>query len=45
LITRCIAFLSDRRRADTGADGFRSIFYRYFEIQGAALIPKIQLAL
>lgn len=34
--TRCIAFLSDRRRGDTGADSFRSIFYRYFEIQGAA---------
>lgn len=37
--TRRIAFLSDR--ADTGADSFRSIFYRYFEIQGAAaFFPK-----
>jgi len=37
--TRRIVFLSDR--ADTGADSFRSIFYRYFEIQGAtAFFPK-----
>lgn len=35
--TRCIAFLSDRYRADS----FRSIFYRYFEIlEAAAFFPK-----
>lgn len=31
---RCIAFLFRQAAADTGADSFRSIFYRYFEIQG-----------
>lgn len=35
--TRCIAFLSDRYRADS----FRSIFYRYFEIlEAVAFFPK-----